>query len=59
MVWHRQTALSESLRHFQRETQAPFAFQVVIESDFVDADCFTRPGNPLIVPARTLLSQLV
>lgn len=58
-VKHKQTDPSESLKHFQRETQSPFAFQVVIESDYVNADCFSRAGKPLIVPARTFLSQLV
>ena len=33
----------------------PFAFH----ADYVDADCFAAPGPPLVVPARTLLSQLV
>ena len=38
----------------------PFAFQVVVDADFVDRDCFAGPGgSPLAVPARTLLSRLV
>ena len=38
---------------------APFAFHVVVNADYVGADCFAVPGPPLVVPARTLLSQLV
>lgn len=58
-VKHRETALGPALAHFQRQVGAPFAFQVVVEADFVDADCFASPGPPLVVPARTLLSQLL
>ena len=48
-----------ALRHFQERIGAPFAFQVVVEADYVDADCFARPRGPLVVPARTFLSQLL
>lgn len=58
-VKHAQTTLSDSLHHFQAQTQAPFAFQVVIEAEYVDADCFATPRGPVMVPARTLLSQLL
>ena len=58
-VKHRDTSLSPSLAHFQRQLGAPFAFQVVLDADYVEADCFAAPGPPLVVPARTLLSQLV
>lgn len=27
------------------------------EVDYVDADCFAKPRPPMVVPARTLLSQ--
>lgn len=50
--------LSPVLGVMQHETGAPHAFQSVIESEFVDADCF-KTTHPTIVPARTLLSQLV
>ena len=33
--------------------------QVVLEADYVDADCFAHQGSPLMVPARTFLSQLL
>jgi predicted AAA+ superfamily ATPase len=51
--------ISHALRYFQELTKAPFAFQVVLESDYVDADCFAKPRSPLVVPARTFLSQLL
>lgn len=50
---------SPALAHFQRALDAPFAFQATMEADYVDVDCFARPGPPLVVPARTLLSQLL
>lgn len=52
------TAISPSLRHFQEQTGAPHAFQAVLEEPFVAADPFARRG-PVVVPARTLLSQLL
>ena len=58
-VKHRATALSTALDHHQRQVGAPFAFQMVMDADYVAADCFAAPGSPLVVPARTLLSQLV
>ena len=35
------------------------SIQVVVEGDFVKADCFAARPQPLVVPARTLLSQLL
>ena len=58
-VKHRETALSPALAHYQQQVGAPFAFQVVMEADYVDKDCFATAGPPLVVPARTLLSQLL
>jgi predicted AAA+ superfamily ATPase len=54
----RDTALPDSLRYFQRATRAAHAFQVVMELPHVDSDCFTR-SDPTVVPARTILSQLL
>ncbi len=54
----RESSLAPSLSYFQEQTRAPFAFQVVLQADYVDADCFARPGKPLVVPAKTFLSQL-
>ena len=51
--------LSPSLKHFQDQIGAPFAFQVELGMNYVDRDLFARPGRPLIVPARTFLSQLL
>ncbi|MFC1764390.1 ATP-binding protein [Planctomycetota bacterium] len=51
--------LSPALKYYQQQLNAPFAFQVVLESDYVQADCFTAGLHPLVVPARTFLSQLL
>ena len=58
-VKYQDETLSGSLAYFQKQLQAPFAFQVVVDADYVDASCFARPGKPVIVPAQTLLSQLL
>jgi uncharacterized protein len=52
------TRLSDSLAHFKQETKAKHAFQAVIDLPFVAVDCFSRT-DPAVVPARTLLSQLL
>ena len=52
------TGLSSALYHFQKETQAPHAFQVTFNLPFVQKNCFEEKG-PILVPARTFLSQLV
>jgi len=54
---HRGTELSPSLAYYQRLINAPHAFQAVVDLPFEEADCFAAAG-PLVVPARTLLSQL-
>lgn len=51
-------ALSPSLAHFQSETKAEHAFQVVIDLPFVAANCFAH-RQPMVVPAKTFLSQLL
>ncbi|MAG55633.1 MAG: hypothetical protein CMJ83_05010 [Planctomycetes bacterium] len=50
--------LGRPLRYFQDQLGAPHAFQVAVEAEYVDGDCFQSAG-PIGVPARTLLSQLV
>lgn len=50
--------LSDSLAYFQRQTGAAHAFQVAMDAEFVARDCFGQ-RSPIIVPARTLLAQLV
>jgi len=50
--------LSEHLGYFQRQLNAPHAFQVVFDMPFVEQNCFAEK-KPVIVPAQTLFSQLV
>lgn len=52
-------SISPTLKYFQQQLAAPFAFQVVLDAKYVDADCFASPGNPIAVPAHTFLSQLL
>ncbi len=58
-VKHGDESIGRALGYYQDRVKAPFAFQVVLDMDYVDADCFARPRSPLVVPARTLLSQLL
>jgi len=50
--------LSPALAHFQAQTGAAHAFQAVMNLPFERADCFSVK-RPTVVPARTLLSQLL
>ena len=50
--------LSKSLVYFQKQTQAEHAFQVAMDAEYVDRDCFEF-HSPMIVPGRTFLAQLV
>lgn len=50
--------ISPSLEMMQQATGAPHAFQCVVDMPFVSRDCFSAT-RPTIVPARTLLGQLV
>ena len=52
------TKLSPQLEIFQKQLKAKYAFQVVINLPYVDADCF-KHETPTVVPARTFLSQLI
>jgi len=58
-VKHSEEAMSGNLAFYQEQLRAPFAFQVVVDADYVNADCFAGPRGPLIVPASTFLSQLL
>lgn len=58
-VKQHEEVISSSLKHYQDQIKAPFAFQVVINADYVNADCFAAPRGPLVVPAKTFLSQLL
>ncbi len=53
-----ETKLSPALTHFQAETKADHAFQVVVDLPYEAADCFTH-GRPVVVPAKTFLGQLL
>jgi predicted AAA+ superfamily ATPase len=49
---------SKSLYYFQKLLKTQHAFQVALDMDYVDIDCF-KFEEPIIVPAKTFLSQLV
>lgn len=51
------TRLSPALAHFQRQTGARHAFQLVMDLPFQRVDSFQRT-DPVMVPAKSLLSQL-
>lgn len=51
--------INPALAYYQSQLNAPFAFQVIVDADYVAADCFAKPRGPMVVPAKTLLSQLV
>jgi len=50
--------LNKNLHYFQSLTGAKHAFQVSMDENFIDADCF-EIEYPVRVPARSLLSQLI
>ena len=51
-------SLSPSLSHFQRQTGAQHAFQVVFDMPFEPVDAFSY-ATPVVMPVTTLLSQLI
>ncbi len=51
-------ALNPHLFYFQEQIGARHAFQVIINMEYVDKDCFEQYA-PIKVPAKTFLSQLV
>ena len=51
------TSLSEALGFFQKRTGAAHAFQVVMDAEYGEYDCFSI-HLPRVVSARTFLSQL-
>ncbi len=53
-----ETQLAPALAYYHEKTGAAHAFQVVANLPHVDADAFVRAG-PVVVPARTLLSQFL
>jgi predicted AAA+ superfamily ATPase len=50
--------ISPSLPYFQSQTGARHAFQLSMDMEYVDKDCFSIT-RPVCVPALTLLSQLL
>lgn len=50
--------LSPDVFHFQKQTGAHHAFQAVLDLPHEPIDCFAHT-TPIVVPLRTLLSQLV
>lgn len=52
------SGISKSLYHFQEQTNAKHAFQVVLDKPYVNKNCF-EVEKPVIIPASTFLSQLV
>ncbi len=58
-VKHHEESISPALKYYQEQVKAPFAFQVIIDADYVDANCFAKPRGPVVVPAKTFLSQLL
>ncbi len=42
----------------KNEIKAPYVFQVAIELPYIERNCFEEM-TPVIVPAKTFLSQLV
>ena len=51
------TSLSPALGYMQSQIKAKHAFQVVVDEPYVHRNCFDYQ-TPLVVPARTFLSQL-
>ena len=51
------TSLSEALAFFQERTGAAHAFQVVMDAEYGEYDCFAI-HSPKVVSAKTFLSQL-
>ena len=51
------TSLSEALGFFQKRTGAAHAFQVVMDAEYGEYDCFAI-HSPKVVSAKTFLSQL-
>jgi predicted AAA+ superfamily ATPase len=52
------TQLSTNLAYFQEATAAKHAFQVVLDLEYEPINCFDYT-RPVVVPAKTILSQLV
>lgn len=51
-------SFSRSLLYFKEKLNPPYTFQVVYDLPYVNQSCF-ETHHPLIVPAKTFLSQLI
>ena len=51
-------SISKDLVFYHKQIKANHAFQANFAMDYVNADCFSTE-QPVIVPVRTLLSQLI
>lgn len=51
-------AISRWLYYYQEKLNVPYAFQIGFDLPYVDQDCF-KFKEPIIVPAKTFLSQLI
>jgi predicted AAA+ superfamily ATPase len=52
------TGISRWLYYYQEKLKVPYAFQIAFDLPYVDKDCFAF-NEPVIVPAKTFLSQLI
>ena len=52
------TKINKNLHIFKEMTGAKHAFQVVLYKEFIDVNCFDYL-DPVIIPAKTFLSQLI
>jgi hypothetical protein len=50
--------ITKSLYYYQEATGAEHAFQVVFDQEYIEGNCFDH-RKPVVVPARTFLSQLI
>jgi predicted AAA+ superfamily ATPase len=50
--------ISKWLYYYQKALKVPHAFQIGFDLPYVDRDCF-KITDPVIVPAKTFLSQLI
>lgn len=49
--------LSTNLAYFQKQTEAPYAFQVACDMDYQDIN-FEELDKPKVIPLSSFLSQL-
>ncbi len=51
-------AISRWLYYYQERLNVPHAFQIGFDLPYIDQDCL-KFKEPIIVPAKTFLSQLI